>query len=122
MARAMEFTVTILDKPGALGKCFLALAERGVNVLAFQSYVEERESLTRFVVDDPATKRRFCRALMAKYGKAEWDRPKDFFPRIDLITVYAIKIERLTGKQTPLPSVTEQWPALDRTKSPNATP
>jgi uncharacterized protein len=74
------------------------------------------------VVDDPATKRRFCRALMAKYGKAEWDRPKDSFPRIDLITVYAIRIERLTGKQTPLPSVTEQWPALDRTKSPNATP
>ena len=55
MAKAKEFTVTIADKPGALGKCFLALAERGVNVLAFQSYVEERESLTRFLVDDPAT-------------------------------------------------------------------
>ncbi len=55
MPRAKEFTVTIEDKPGALGKCFLALAERGVNVLAFQSYVEEGESLTRFVVDDPAT-------------------------------------------------------------------
>jgi hypothetical protein len=54
MAKAKEFTVTIEDKPGALGKCFLALAERGVNVLAFQSYVEERESLVRFVVDDPA--------------------------------------------------------------------
>jgi hypothetical protein len=55
MAKAKEFTVTIEDKPGALGKCFLALAERGVNILAFQSYVEERESLVRFVVDDPAT-------------------------------------------------------------------
>src|SRR5271169_6775773 len=54
MARAKEFRVTIEDKPGALGKCFLALAERGVNVLAFQSYVEERESLVRIVVDDPA--------------------------------------------------------------------
>ena len=52
MAKAKEFTVTILDKPGALGKCFLALAERGVNILAFQSYVEERESLVRFVADD----------------------------------------------------------------------
>jgi len=49
-----EFTVTIEDKPGALGKCFLALAERGVNVLAFQSYVEEGESLARILVDDPA--------------------------------------------------------------------
>ena len=55
MAKAKEFTVSIEDKPGALAKCFLALAERGVNILAFQSYVEERESLTRFVADDPAT-------------------------------------------------------------------
>ena len=47
--------MTIADKPGALGKCFLALAERGVNILAFQSYVEERESLTRFVADDMAS-------------------------------------------------------------------
>ena len=54
MAKAREFTVTIEDKPGALGKCFLALAERGVNILAFQSYVEERESLVRFLVDDAA--------------------------------------------------------------------
>jgi hypothetical protein len=53
MAKAKEFTVMIEDKPGALGKCFLALAERGVSVLAFQSYVEERESLVRFLADDP---------------------------------------------------------------------
>jgi hypothetical protein len=54
MAKAKEFTVTIEDKPGALGKCFRALADRGVNILAFQSYVEERESLVRFLADDPA--------------------------------------------------------------------
>jgi hypothetical protein len=52
MPKAKEFTVTIEDKPGALGKCFLALAERGVNILAFQSYVEEHESLVRFLADD----------------------------------------------------------------------
>ena len=55
MAKAKEFTVTIEDKPGALGRCFLALAERGVNVLAFQSFVEEGESLARFLVDDRAS-------------------------------------------------------------------
>ena len=55
MPKAKEFTVTIADNPGALGKCFLALAERGVNILAFQSYVEERESLTRFLADDMAS-------------------------------------------------------------------
>lgn len=54
MAKSKEFTVTIEDKPGALGKCFGALAARGVNVLAFQSYVEEGESLARFIVDDLA--------------------------------------------------------------------
>lgn len=54
MAKAKEFTVTIEDKPGALGRCFLALAGRGVNVLAFQSFVEEGESLARFLVDDRA--------------------------------------------------------------------
>jgi hypothetical protein len=54
MAKAKEITVTILDKPGALGKCFGALAERGVNILAYQSYVEDRESLARFLADDMA--------------------------------------------------------------------
>lgn len=57
MAKSKEFTVTIEDKPGALGRCFLALAERGVNILAFQSYVEEGESLTRFLADDVAIAR-----------------------------------------------------------------
>ena len=55
MPKAKEFTVTIQDKPGALGKCFLALAERGVNILAFQTYVEEGESLARFLADDMAS-------------------------------------------------------------------
>jgi len=57
MAKAKEFTVTIEDKPGALGKCFLALAQRGVNILAFQSYVEEGESLARFLADDSSAAR-----------------------------------------------------------------
>jgi hypothetical protein len=54
MAKAKEFRVTVEDKPGALGACCVALAERGVNILAFQSFVEQGESLARFVVDDPA--------------------------------------------------------------------
>jgi hypothetical protein len=53
MPKVKEFTVTIEDKPGALGKCFLALGKRGVNILAFQTYVEEGESLARLLVDDP---------------------------------------------------------------------
>ena len=53
MPKVKEYTVTIEDKPGALGKCFLALAGRGINILAFQSYVEEGESLARLLVDNP---------------------------------------------------------------------
>jgi hypothetical protein len=52
MPRSKEFTVKIEDKPGALGKCFAALGDRGVNILAFQSYVEEGESVARFIADD----------------------------------------------------------------------
>lgn len=72
------------------------------------------------VVEELAAKRRFCDALMAKYANKEWERPKGFYPRIDLITVYAIAIERISGKETPLPAPSERWPAVDHTKTPNA--
>ncbi|MEH2558059.1 nitroimidazol reductase NimA-like FMN-containing flavoprotein (pyridoxamine 5'-phosphate oxidase superfamily) [Bradyrhizobium algeriense] len=73
------------------------------------------------VVEDRDIKQRFCEALMAKYGKPETLRPKGFFPRIDVITVYAIMAERISGKETALPPLSEQWPAKDRTKTPNAS-
>ena len=72
------------------------------------------------VVEELPTKRRFCDGLMAKYAKKDWERPKGFYPRIDQITVYAISVERMSGKETPLPGVSERWPAADHTKSPNA--
>lgn len=74
------------------------------------------------VADDRAQKQAFFSALMAKYADAQWERPRDFFPRLDQVTVYAIAIERITGKTTPLPAREEQWPAVDRTKSPQLTP
>ena len=74
------------------------------------------------IVEERAVKQRFCEALMAKYGKPDSTRPKGFFPRIDAITVYAIAVERMTGKETALPALSEQWPAKDRTKTPNARP
>jgi hypothetical protein len=72
------------------------------------------------IVEEIETKQRFFEALMQKYAKAEWVRPKGFFPRIEQITLYAIAVERMMGKETPLPGVTDQWPAQDRTKTPNA--
>jgi nitroimidazol reductase NimA-like FMN-containing flavoprotein (pyridoxamine 5'-phosphate oxidase superfamily) len=103
-----------VDEPGevfAYGRfeCDSAVAYRSVIVFG-----------TIEVIEDIATKHRFCEQLMAKYAKPEWDRPKGFFPRLDQITVYAITPERMTGKETQLPAVAERWPSLDRTKSPNA--
>jgi uncharacterized protein len=72
------------------------------------------------IVTDSNAKQRFCEALMAKYGKPGGNRPKSFFPRLDQITVYAIAVERMTGKELALPDVSQQWPAVDMTKSPNA--
>jgi len=71
MPKAKEITVTIADKPGALGKCFLALAERGVNILAFQSYVEEGESLARFVADDTASAKAVLGGLRMIFEETE---------------------------------------------------
>jgi hypothetical protein len=74
------------------------------------------------IVEERAAKSRFFDALLAKYGTGAPGRPKGFYPRLDEVTVYAIAVERLTGKHCPLPALSEQWPALDRTKSPNARP
>jgi hypothetical protein len=72
------------------------------------------------VVAERAAKQGFCEALMAKYGPADSGRPPGFFPRLAQITVYAIAVERITGKRTPFPALAEQWPALDRTGTPDA--
>ena len=74
------------------------------------------------IVEARAAKQRFCEVLMTKYGKPDTIRPKGFFPRLDAITVYAIMVERMTGKEMALPPLSEQWPAQDRTKTPNARP
>ncbi|MDI2072877.1 nitroimidazol reductase NimA-like FMN-containing flavoprotein (pyridoxamine 5'-phosphate oxidase superfamily) [Bradyrhizobium japonicum] len=73
------------------------------------------------VVGDTGIKQRFCETLMAKYGKPDTTRPKGFFPRLDIITVYAVAVERMTGKETSMPPLSEQWPAKDRTKTPNVS-
>ena len=68
-------------------------------------------------IGDVATEQRFCESLLAKYGGPDTGRPKGFFPRLNLINVYAIAIERITGKEQLLPLLSEQWPAVDRTKT-----
>jgi len=71
-------------------------------------------------VEDDAEKRRFCDALMRKYADAVEGRPAGFFPRLDHISVYAMSMERVTGKHISLPAPAQRWPLADRTKSPGA--
>ena len=74
------------------------------------------------IVEDRGSKIRFFDAFLAKYGTGVPGRPKSFYPRLDEVTVYALSVERITGKQCPLPPVSQQWPALDRTRTPDAEP
>jgi uncharacterized protein len=74
------------------------------------------------IAEDTATKQRFCERLMEKYGKPNSIRPKNFFPRLDIITVYAMTVERMTGKECLLSELSEQWPAKDHTRTPHARP
>jgi len=74
------------------------------------------------VVDDRPSKQRFFAALLARYRQQGPVRPADFFPRLELITLYALAPQRITGKQIVLPALEHQWPALDRTKTPHAQP
>ena len=74
------------------------------------------------IAEDAATKQRFCERLMEKYGKPNSIRPKNFFPRLNVITVYVMTVERMTGKERLLPELSEQWPAKDRTRTPEARP
>ena len=71
MPKMKEFTVTIEDKPGALGTFFLALANGGANILAFQSFVEEGESLARVIVDKPSIAKRVLGDLRMIFEETE---------------------------------------------------
>lgn len=63
---------------------------------------------------------RFYRAFMTKCAPADsWNRDIGPLPRADRTIVYAIVPETITGKEGPLPSVGERWPAIDKSSSPN---
>jgi hypothetical protein len=55
MPTTREFSLSMQDQPGTLGRFCQALADRGVNIVAFQSMPFEGKSLVRFVVNNPTT-------------------------------------------------------------------
>jgi len=74
------------------------------------------------IEEDRTAKVLFFDRLMAKYSDPKLGRPKGFYPRLDHITLYALAIDEVTGKHQPLPMVSKQWPALNRTMSRGVVP
>jgi hypothetical protein len=66
-----EFTVLMEDRPSTLGKVCRALAERGVNILALQSFPIGGKSVTRFIVDNPMTAKTVLVSERLTYVEAE---------------------------------------------------
>jgi hypothetical protein len=67
MPRSKEFTVHVQDRPGTLGSFCRALADSGVNILAFHSSAGE----IHMVVDDFATAKTVMDARRTAYIEAE---------------------------------------------------
>ena len=71
MPISKELTIRMEDRPGTLGKCCRSLAERGVNILAFQAYDWEVQGLIRMVVDNPAQAKALFDASHIYYTETE---------------------------------------------------
>src|SRR6266851_4168050 len=71
MPTVNEFTIRLEDRPGTLGKVSRALADRGVNILAFQSFATEGKALTRIVVDTPVAAKKVLDSERLTYTEAE---------------------------------------------------
>ncbi len=66
-----EFSLSMQDQPGTLGRICQVLADRGVNILAFQSLPFEGKSLVRFVVDNPTTAKSVLDTQKLPYKETE---------------------------------------------------
>ena len=71
MPVSKEFTVLMDDRPSTLGKVCRALADRGVNILALQSFPIGGKSVTRFIVDNPTTAKTVLNTEQLTYAETE---------------------------------------------------
>lgn len=71
MPTSKEFTVILEDRPGTLGRVCRALADRSVNILAFQSLPIAGNGLFRFVADNPTTAKTVLDTERLTYTEAE---------------------------------------------------
>ncbi len=73
MPTTKELSIQLEDQPGTLGKICRSLADRGVNILAFDSKPSEGKgkSEVRMVVDNPTTAKSVLDNQKLKYTEAE---------------------------------------------------
>jgi hypothetical protein len=71
MPTTKEFSVRMEDQPGTLGTICRTLADRSVNILAFQSIPSEGKSLVRLVVDNPTAAKSVLDAQKLTYTEAQ---------------------------------------------------
>src|SRR6267154_1217796 len=66
-----EFAIEMEDRPGTLGKFCQVLADRGVNIVSFQSYPHEGKSEVRLVVDNPTNAKKVLDGQSASYTERD---------------------------------------------------
>jgi hypothetical protein len=66
-----EFSIQIEDRPGILGKFCRALADKGVSILAFQSFLSEGKSVVRMIVDNSDTAKNVLETERQTYTETE---------------------------------------------------
>src|SRR5216683_7732424 len=71
MPTTKELAFRLEDRPGTIGKLCRALADRGVNILAFQAFPSVGQSLVRLVVDNPTTAKTVLDAERVTYTEVE---------------------------------------------------
>jgi hypothetical protein len=73
MPTSKEFTLTLDDRPGILGKICRALADRNVNIVAAQSFpsLSSGKALMRLVFDEPTKARNVLDGERTAYTEAE---------------------------------------------------
>jgi hypothetical protein len=71
MPTVKEFNIRVPDRPGTLGKLCRALADRKVNIVAFQSIPLQGESLLRLVVNDPASAKQVLESERMSHTETE---------------------------------------------------
>jgi hypothetical protein len=71
MPTTREFSLSMQDQPGTLGRLCGALADRKVNILAFQTIPFEGKSLVRLVVDNPTTAKSVLDTQKLPYKETE---------------------------------------------------